>query len=131
MPGYIYSSYPVTEPQGGSDRANFRAAPSATATGGGSTVRSGPSVIDPAAVRARAAMFLTRFNMPGVEVVREVGMFTDPYKTGAHPWIRFNNVPAADTQRPGAGGRRLQGRLSRLGCTTPNTPAAPARTCST
>jgi len=129
LEGEIFSTFAMTEPQGGSDPTNLRC----TARRDGddwvitgdkwfaSNAQHAAFIIvmaatDPeAAPHKRATMFIVPTGTPGFEVVREIGFWTDPPKTGGHPWIRFNGVRVPDSARLGPLGEGFKVAQSRLG----------------
>ena len=129
LEGEIFSTFAMTEPQGGSDPTNLRC----TARRDGddwvitgdkwfaSNAQHAAFIIvmaatDPeAAPHKRATMFIVPTGTPGFEVVREIGFWTDPPKTGGHPWIRFNGVRVPDSARLGPVGEGFKVAQSRLG----------------
>jgi acyl-CoA dehydrogenase len=60
-------------------------------------------------------MFIVPTDTPGFEIVRHVGLFCDDYRSGGHPWIRFNEVRVPDSQRLGPVGQGFKVAQSRLG----------------
>jgi acyl-CoA dehydrogenase len=74
------------------------------------------AITDPQApLTARASMFLVPRQTPGVEIVRNVGLFNEPWGEGDHGYVRYNKVrlPAdALLGKEGAGFAGSQTRLS-------------------
>lgn len=125
----VFSSFAMTEPQGGSDPTNLRT--TAVRKGGGWVINGDKwfassanhaafvivmAVTDPdAPPHGRATMFIVPTDTPGFEIVRKVGLFCDDYRSGGHPWIRFTDVRVPDTQRLGPIGAGFKISQSRLG----------------
>lgn len=129
LDGEIYSAFSMTEPEGGSDPFYFTCR---AEQDGDHYVINGEkwfsshanysefliimAVTDPDAEPfRRASMFVVPTNTPGVEFVRETGVFTEPYpERGGHPYMRYNDlrVPASAMLGPrGAGYEVAQSRL--------------------
>jgi acyl-CoA dehydrogenase len=129
LAGEIYSAFSMTEPEGGSDPRLFTCA---AVQDGQDYVINGEkwftthanyadfliimAVTDPdAEPYLRSSMFVVPTNTPGVEFVRETGVFTEPYgERGGHPYMRYRNlrVPASAMLGPrGAGFEVAQSRL--------------------
>ncbi|WP_395647664.1 acyl-CoA dehydrogenase family protein [Terricaulis sp.] len=125
----IFSCYAMTEPQGGSDPTNLR---TTAVREGDEWVINGDkwfassanhsaflivmAVTNPEeAAHNRATMFIVPSDTPGFEIVRSIGLFSDGYRSGGHPWIRFNNVRVPDSQRLGPIGQGFKVAQSRLG----------------
>ena len=74
------------------------------------------AITDPdAPLVSRASMFLVPRHTPGVEIIRNVGTFNEPFGSGDHAYIRYNKVrlPADALLGPvGAGFAGSQTRLS-------------------
>jgi acyl-CoA dehydrogenase len=125
----VFSCYAMTEPQGGSDPTNLRT----TAVRDGdhwvlngdkwfaSSANHAAFIIVMAATdtsapaHQRATMFIVPSDTPGFEIVREVGLFCDEYRSGGHPWIRFSDVRVTDDLRLGPVGEGFKVAQSRLG----------------
>ncbi|MEW6596272.1 MAG: acyl-CoA dehydrogenase family protein [Pseudomonadota bacterium] len=128
--GEKYSCFSMTEPKGGSDPTLFTC----------SAVRDGDdwvidgekwysshanfadflivmAVSDPQAPPyERATMFIVPTDTPGVEWVRETGLFTEaPDAKGGHPYVRYNRVRVPDSARLGPRGKGFDVAQSRLG----------------
>lgn len=129
LDGEIFSTFAMTEPQGGSDPTNLRCT---ARRDGDDWVITGDkwfasnanhaafiivmAATDPdAAPHKRATMFIVPTDAPGFEIVREIGFWTDPPKSGGHPWIRFNDVRVPDSARLGPLGEGFKVAQSRLG----------------
>lgn len=130
LDGEVYSAFSMTEPEGGSDPVFFTCA---AKQDGGDYIINGEkwfsshanysdfliimAVTDPdAEPYRRASMFVIPTDTPGVEFVRETGVFTEPYpERGGHPYMRYNNlrVPASAMLGPRGGGYEVA--QSRLG----------------
>ena len=103
----IVSAYSMTEPSGRvRSRPASRRPPCSTATSGSSTARSGsrrtptsPSflillaVTDPEEQRhRRLSMFVVPADTPGIEIVRNVGVYGHPEGEGTHSYVRYHDV---------------------------------------
>ena len=129
LDGSAYSAFSMTEPEGGSDPTYFTCA---AVQDGDHYVINGEkwfsshanyadfliimAVTDPdASPFHRSSMFLVPVDTPGVEFVRETGVFTEPLGgRGGHPYMRYRDlrVPAAAMLGPrGAGYEVAQSRL--------------------
>jgi acyl-CoA dehydrogenase len=125
LDGDIISCYSMTEPRGGSDPNEF-----ATRDGDGwvlngqkwfaSNARYAAFLItmaisDPDAERGkRHTMFLIPTDTPGVEIVRNIGIWGETEEDSSHAWVRYNNVrlgPEAVLGEPGEGHKVAQSRL--------------------
>lgn len=125
----VFSCYAMTEPQGGSDPTNLRTRARRDADhwviNGDKWFASSANhaafiilmaVTDPQAPpHERATMFIVPTDTPGFEVVRNVGLFCDEYRSGGHPWIRFTDVRVPDSCRLGPVGEGFKLAQSRLG----------------
>jgi acyl-CoA dehydrogenase len=128
LAGEIFSCYSMTEPQGGSDPAQFRTR--ATRDGDewvldgwkffSSNARNAAffivlAVTDPdAPLRERMSMFLVPGDAPGLDIVRNVGIGGEAPGEGLHALIHYDRVrvPAANLLgEEGAGFRVAQTRL--------------------
>jgi acyl-CoA dehydrogenase len=125
----VFSCYAMTEPQGGSDPTNLR---TTAVRDGDDWIINGDkwfassanhaaftivmAVTDPAAPpHQRATMFIVPVDTPGFEIVRNVGLFCDDYRSGGHPWIRYTGVRVPDSLRLGPIGAGFKVAQSRLG----------------
>lgn len=125
----IFSSFAMTEPQGGSDPTNLR---TRAVRDGDDWVISGEKwfasnanhaafaivmcVTDPdAKPHDRATMFIVPTDSPGYEIVRTIGLWGDAPGSGGHPWIRFNDIRVPDSARLGEVGAGFKVAQSRLG----------------
>jgi acyl-CoA dehydrogenase len=125
----IFSSYAMTEPQGGSDPTNLR---TRAVRDGDDWLITGDkwfassanhaafiivmTVTDPEAPpHARATMFIVPTDAPGFQIVRNIGLFCDSPRSGGHPWIRFTDVRVPDNARLGPVGQGFKVAQSRLG----------------
>lgn len=129
LDGEIFSTFAMTEPQGGSDPTNLRCVARRDGddwviTGDkwfASNSRNASFIIvmaatDPAAPpHQRATMFIVPRHAEGFEIVRDIGFWTDAPKSGGHPWIRFNDVRVPDSARLGPVGAGFTVAQSRLG----------------
>jgi acyl-CoA dehydrogenase len=125
----VFSCYAMTEPQGGSDPTNLRTKAIRDADHWvingdkwfASSANHAAFVIVMAVTNPeappyeRATMFIVPTDTPGFEIVRHVGLFCDDYRSGGHPWIRFNDVRVPDRHRLGAAGEGFKVAQSRLG----------------
>jgi acyl-CoA dehydrogenase len=125
----VFSTFAMTEPQGGSDPTNLRCR--ALRDGDHWVIRGDKwfasnanhaafmivmTATDPAApVYERATMFIVPTDAPGFEIVRNVGLWGDAPGSGGHPWIRFNDVRVPDSARLGPVGEGFKVAQSRLG----------------
>lgn len=129
LDGEIYSTFSMTEVEGGSDPTQFR---TSAVLDGDEWVINGEkwfssnadvasflivlAVTDPDAPRYnRMSMLLVPSDTPGVELVRGVGLAGEPYEKGSHMHVRYNNVrvPASAMLGPRGGGFMVA--QSRLG----------------
>ena len=125
----VFSCFAMTEPQGGSDPTNLRCR---AVRDGEDWIISGEKFFassanhaafmivmcstDPdAPVHSRATMFIVPTDAPGFEIVRNMGLWSDPSGTGGHPWLRFNDVRVPDANRLGPVGEGFKVAQSRLG----------------
>jgi acyl-CoA dehydrogenase len=129
LDGQIFSTFAMTEPQGGSDPTNLRCIARRDGddwviTGDkwfASNSSNAAFIIVMAATdaaarpHARATMFIIPADTPGFEIVRKIGFWTDPPNSGGHPWIRFNDVRVPDSARLGPLGEGFKVAQSRLG----------------
>lgn len=129
LDGDIFSTFAMTEPQGGSDPTNLRCV---AVRDGDDWVITGDkwfasnanhasfmivmTATDPdAPPHSRATMFIVPTDAPGFEIVRNIGFWTDSPNSGGHPWIRFNGVRVPDSARLGPVGEGFKVAQSRLG----------------
>ena len=106
LAGEVFSSYSMTEPEGGSDPSQFR---TRAVRDGDYWVINGHKffssnastaafiivmvVTDPDAPRGKGmSMFLIPTGTPGVIIERNIGLGTEPLGEGAHALIRYDNV---------------------------------------
>ena len=76
------------------------------------------AITDPEAASPyeRASMFIVPAKTPGVEFVRETGVFTEPPEAkGGHPYVRYNKVRVPKTAMLGPRGKGFMVAQSRLG----------------
>jgi acyl-CoA dehydrogenase len=125
----VFSCYAMTEPQGGSDPTNLRTRAVRDADHWvingdkwfASSANHAAFIIVMAVTEPqlpphqRATMFIVPTDTAGFEIVRDVGLFCDDYRSGGHPWIRFTDVRVPDTQRLGPVGEGFRVAQSRLG----------------
>lgn len=130
LDGEIYSAFSMTEPEGGSDPRYFTCS---AEKDGDEYVINGEkwfsshanyseflivmAVTDPDAdPYERASMFIVPTATPGVEFVRETGVFTESHdERGGHPYIRYDNVRVPASAMLGPRGRGFEVAQSRLG----------------
>jgi len=129
MDNEFFSTYAMTEPQGGSDPTNLR---TRALRDGDDWVINGEkwfasnanhaafmivmTVTDPdAPPHGRATMFIVPTDTPGVEIVRNIGLWLDRPGSGGHPWMRFTDVRVPDSARLGPVGQGFVVAQSRLG----------------
>lgn len=128
--GEIYSCFSMTEVEGGSDPTQFRL----TATlEGDEWVLNGEKwfssnghhaaffiVIartegDDKPRHERFSAILVPGDTPGIEIVRKVGIFGEPYEEGGHPHLRYNNVRVPRENMLGEPGQGFKVAQARLG----------------
>jgi acyl-CoA dehydrogenase len=129
LDGEVFSSYSMTEPEGGSDPAQFRAR---AVRDGDEWVINGHKffssnagtaafiivmvVTDPGAPRgAGMSMFLIPAGTPGVIIERNVGLGSEPLGQGAHALIRYDNVRVPASALLGAQDQAFAIAQTRLG----------------
>jgi acyl-CoA dehydrogenase len=130
MDGKIFSTFAMTEPQGGSDPTNFKTTAVRDGTdwvingdkwfasnGNHATFTIVCAQTDPMAAERhkRMTMFIVPTDTPGFEVVRHIGFFTDRPNAGGHPWLRYTNVRVPDSARLGPLHEGFMVAQSRLG----------------
>ncbi|MFD6884505.1 acyl-CoA dehydrogenase family protein [Rhodococcus sp. NPDC060084] len=129
LDGEIFSSYSMTEPQGGADPAQFRTR--AVRDGDdwvingwkyfSSNARTAAFLIvmvvtDPdVPVHKGTSMFLVPTDTPGVEIVRNVGLYGEPLNDGTHALIHYNDVRVPHEALLGAEGQAFAAAQTRLG----------------
>ncbi|MBM7459239.1 acyl-CoA dehydrogenase family protein [Rhodococcus coprophilus] len=129
LDGEMFSSYSMTEPQGGADPAQFRTR--AVKDGNdwvingwkyfSSNARTAAFLIvmvvtDPdVPVHKGTSMFLVPTDTPGVEIVRNVGLYGEPMNDGTHALIHYNNVRVPHEALLGAEGQAFAAAQTRLG----------------
>ena len=130
LSGDAYSCFSMTEPEGGADPTLFKCA---ATLDGDEWVIDGEkwysshanfcdflivmAVTDPEAEPYdRASMFMAPSNTPGIEFIRETGVFTEPLDAkGGHPYLRYNQVRVPKTAMLGPRGKGFMVAQSRLG----------------
>jgi acyl-CoA dehydrogenase len=130
LAGDMYSCFSMTEPEGGADPTLFKCA---ARQDGDDWVISGEkwysshanycdflivmAVTDPDAdTYERSSMFIVPASAPGIEFVRETGVFTEPLGSkGGHPYVRYNGVRAPASAMLGLRGKGFMVAQSRLG----------------
>lgn len=130
LDGKFYSAFSMTEPEGGADPRYF----SCTAVqhdddyviNGEKWFSSHANysefliimaVTDPdAPPYERFSMFVVPTKTPGVEIVRETGVFTEPLGSrGGHPYMRYTNLRVPASAMLGPRGKGFEVAQSRLG----------------
>lgn len=130
LAGEVYSCFSMTEPEGGADPTLFKciATPNGDAwvIDGEKWYSSHANLCDFLIVMAvtdpeaepydRASMFIVPSNTPGIEFVRETGVFTEPLGSkGGHPYVRYNEVRVPKAAMLGPRGKGFMVAQSRLG----------------
>lgn len=127
--GEIVSCYSMTEPQGGSDPTSFE---TSAVLDGDEWVINGEkwfssnarfasffivmAVTDPEASRTeRASMFIVPADVPGVEIVRNTGVWGHNYEVGTHAYMRFTDVRVPKDHLLGEVGKGFAVAQTRLG----------------
>jgi len=127
--GEVASCYSMTEPQGGADPTSFTCR---AVEDGDDFVINGEkwfssnaryadfliamTVTDPdAPPHARATMFVVEKNLPGVEIVRNVGVGNEPPGHGTHAYVRYNDVRVPKANMLGPRGQAFAVSQTRLG----------------
>ncbi|WP_072814146.1 acyl-CoA dehydrogenase family protein [Rhodococcus zopfii] len=129
LDGEVFSSYSMTEPQGGADPAQFRTR--AVKDGDhwvingwkyfSSNARTAEFLIvmvvtDPdVPVHKGTSMFLVPTDIPGVEIVRNVGLYGEPINDGTHALIHYNDVRVSADALLGEEGGAFAAAQVRLG----------------
>jgi acyl-CoA dehydrogenase len=129
LKGEIFSSYSMTEPQGGSDPSLFTTA--ARRDGDGwvidgwkffsSNARTAAflivmAVTDPdAEVHSRMSMFLVPADAPGVEIVRNIGLMGEGEDDGMHALVHYDGVRVPAENLLGGEGEAFVIAQTRLG----------------
>jgi acyl-CoA dehydrogenase len=129
LAGEIFSSYSMTEPQAGADPARFTTR--ATREGDewvingwkffSSNARTASFLIVMAVTDPKASayegmsMFLVPTDTPGVEIVRDIGLFGDAPGEGSHALIRYADVRVPADALLGAEGGAFAVAQTRLG----------------
>lgn len=130
LAGEQYSCFSMTEPEGGADPTLFTCR--ATQDGddwiidGEKWYSSHANFCDFLIVMAvsdpqappyeRASMFIVPATTPGIEFVRETGVFTEtPDAKGGHPYLRYNKVRVPNSAMLGPRGKGFMVAQSRLG----------------
>lgn len=125
----FFTTFAMTEPQGGSDPTNLRCVARRdgddwiitgdkwfASNANHSKIMIVMTATDPEAPpHSRATMFIVPTDAPGFEIVRNIGFWSDPANSGGHPWIRFNDVRVSDRNRLGPVGEGFKVAQSRLG----------------
>jgi acyl-CoA dehydrogenase len=129
LAGEIMSAYSMTEPRGGSDPTGFETR--AVRDGDGWVIDGEKwfssharfaaflvvlAVTDPdAPPHERASMFVVPTDTPGVEIVRNVGVWAHPEAEGTHAYVRYNAVRVPADHLIGDRGRGFAVAQTRLG----------------
>src|SRR3954452_20050979 len=129
LSGEIMSAYSMTEPRGGSDPTGFV---TRAVRDGDEWVIDGEkwfssharfasflvvlAVTDPdAPPHERASMFVVPADTPGVEIVRNVGVWAHPEAEGTHAYVRYNSVRVPADHLLGEQGQGFAVAQTRLG----------------
>jgi acyl-CoA dehydrogenase len=129
LSGEIMSAYSMTEPRGGSDPTGFV---TRAVRDGDEWVIDGEkwfssharfasflvvlAVTDPdAAPHERSSMFVVPTGTPGVEIVRNVGVWAHPEAEGTHAYVRYNSVRVPADHLLGERGQGFAVAQTRLG----------------
>ena len=127
--GEIMSAYSMTEPRGGSDPTSFV---TSAVLDGDEWVVSGEkwfssharfasflvlmAVTDPDAdPHKRSSMFIVPAETPGIEIVRNVGVWGHAETEGTHAYLRYNSVRVPDDHLLGTRGDGFAVAQTRLG----------------
>ena len=127
--GEIMSAYSMTEPRGGSDPTGFV---TSAVRDGDQWVIDGEkwfssharfaaflvvlAMTDPdAAPHERSSMFIVPTDAPGVEIVRNVGVWAHPEAEGTHAYVRYNSVRIPADHLLGERGQGFAVAQTRLG----------------
>jgi acyl-CoA dehydrogenase len=129
LDGEIVSCFSMTEPLGGADPTMFTC--SATQDGDDFVINGEKwfssnarwasflivmAVTDPdAAPHKRMTMFIVPSETPGINIVRNTGVGTEPRGHGSHAYIRYENVRVPKTNMLGARGQAFAVAQTRLG----------------
>ncbi|MFW0785588.1 acyl-CoA dehydrogenase family protein [Gordonia sp. CPCC 206044] len=129
LDGEIFSSYSMTEPQGGADPAQFETR--ATRDGddwiinGWKYFSSNAAtasflivmvVTDPDVSAYKGmSMFVVPTDTPGIEIVRNVGLYGEPVNGGSHALIHYNDVRVPAESLLGGEGQAFAIAQTRLG----------------
>lgn len=129
LEGEIFSSYSMTEPQAGADPSRFETR--ATRDGDGWVINGWKyfssnaatssflivmAVTDPdVSVYKGMSMFLVPSDTPGIEIVRNVGLYGEPMNGGSHALIHYDNVRVPDDDLLGGAGQAFAIAQTRLG----------------
>jgi len=129
LTGEIMSAYSMTEPRGGSDPTGFT---TSAVRDGNDCVINGEkwfssharfasflvvlAVTDPdAEPHQRASMFIVPAETPGVEIVRNVGVWAHPEAEGTHAYVRYTDVRIPADHLLGERGHGFAVAQTRLG----------------
>jgi acyl-CoA dehydrogenase len=128
--GEIYSSFSMTEVEGGSDPTQLRCAARLEADhwiiNGEKWFTSNAhraaflivlALTDPdaAKVHERFSTLIVPTDTPGIEIIRRTGLALEPYGHGGHPHVRYNNVRVPREALLGPRGQGFKVAQSRLG----------------
>ncbi|MCX5044239.1 acyl-CoA dehydrogenase family protein [Aldersonia sp. NBC_00410] len=129
LEGEVFSSYSMTEPQAGADPAQFT---TRAVRDGDDWVINGWKffssnaktasflivmvVTDPDVSAYKGmSMFLVPTDTPGVEIVRNVGLYGEPMNGGSHALIHYNDVRVPNSALLGGAGQAFAIAQTRLG----------------
>lgn len=129
LEGEMFSSYSMTEPQAGADPAMFE---TRAVQDGDDWVISGWKYFSSNAATASflivmvvtnpdvsaykgMSMFLVPTDTPGIEIVRNVGLYGEPMNGGSHALIRYNDVRVPAEALLGGEGQAFAIAQTRLG----------------
>jgi acyl-CoA dehydrogenase len=129
LDGEIFSSYSMTEPQGGADPTQFTCR---AVRDGDDWVINGwkyfssnaktasflivMAVTDPdVSAYTGMSMFLVPTDTPGIEIVRNVGLYGEPMNGGSHALIHYNDVRVPNEALLGGEGQAFAIAQTRLG----------------
>ena len=132
LDGELFSSYSMTEPQGGADPAQFKTSAKRDGSGNGEWVINGWKYFSSNANTASflivmvvtnpdvsayqgMSMFLLPTDTPGVNIVRNVGLHGERENEGSHALIHYDNVRVPDSALLGGEGQAFVIAQTRLG----------------
>ncbi|MET7770143.1 acyl-CoA dehydrogenase family protein [Nocardia sp. NPDC005366] len=129
LDGELFSCYSMTEPQAGADPTQFR---TAAVRDGDDWIINGwkffssnartasflivMAITDPDVSPYKGmSMFLVPSDTPGIEIVRDVGLYGEPEGEGQHALIHYNNVRVPNSGLLGGAGQAFAIAQTRLG----------------